>query len=129
MKNLFTNFNKTLKAQVNHEVPAMAYLVRVSDGDTIVVQLDRRFYDTSIMRLRLKGCYAPENKTEEGKAATAYLKKLLPAGTPLVVTTYRQTYDRYEAVVLFEKDGTIQDLVTTIIQAGFATKEKEGLFV
>lgn len=120
----FTNFPRKLRKLVNHEVPRLAYVERVSDTDSIVVVLDRNFYDSSLKRLRIRGIYAEENSTASGKLGTEFLKDLLPPGTPVVVTTFKSTYDRYEATVLFEFAGGIADLGEVIVKAGFATREK-----
>ncbi len=116
----FANFPSPLRKLVNNAVPAMAYVRRVSDGDTIVVYMDRRFYDGSLKRLRLKGINAAELNTAEGQKAKETLEKLVKPETPLVVTTYKRTYDRFEAVVLFVKGGKVLNLGDELVRLGVA---------
>lgn len=118
----FSGFPLPLRRLVTHEVPVMAYVRRISDGDTLVCFLDRRFYDGSVKRLRLRGINAPELGTPTGDTAHNFVKRLLPAGTPIVVTTFKVTYDRYEADVRFIRDGKILDLGEYIVSKGHAVK-------
>lgn len=55
-----------------------ADLVRVIDGDTIVVEVRRT------LKVRLKDCWAPERSHADGPASTANLKRLLGDG-PVVL--------------------------------------------
>lgn len=123
MKSLsdFADFPAPLRKLVNNTVPAMAWVRKISDGDTIVVRMDRRFYDTSVLRLRLKDINAPELDTPEGKESQAVLAKLLKVGAPVVVTTFKQTHDRYEAVVKFLHRGKILDLAEELLKLGAVT--------
>lgn len=114
----FANFPLELRSLVNNAIPAMAYVRRISDGDTIVVYLDRRFYDGSIKRLRLRGVNAPEMNTDAGKHARQVLVDLLPLDSPVVVTTYKQTYDRYEADVKMSVDGIAVNLAQKLLELG-----------
>jgi endonuclease YncB( thermonuclease family) len=98
----------------------MAYITRISDGDTLVVLLDREFYDSSVMRIRLKDINAPELSTEAGKTAREFLSTELPLGTPVIVRTYKQTYDRYEGVVEFMHNGAMKSLAQHMVEAGHA---------
>lgn len=116
----FANFPRELKALVNNAVPAMAYVRRISDADTISIYLDRRFYDGSVKRIRLRGINAPELSTPEGKIAREALVVLLPLDSPVVVTTFKQTYDRYAADVWFLNDGAVTNLADEIVRLGHA---------
>ncbi len=119
--NLFAEFPQEMKRLVSHDSFRMCYIARISDGDTVVVLLDREFYDSSIVRIRLKSLNAPELSTELGKAARDYLVSLLAPGTPVLVRTFKQTYDRYEGTILFSHDGLLKDLGRHIVEAGHAT--------
>lgn len=118
----FSGFPVELRRLVSHEVPVMAFVRRVSDGDTLVVFMDRRFYDGSVKRLRVRGVNAEELGTPKGDAAAAFLRGLLPIGSAVVVTTYKQTYDRYECGLMFLKDGTPTDLADELVNAGHAVR-------
>ena len=60
-----------------------AKVIRVIDGDTVEVMLDRGMKDYSQRTIRLYGINAPESRTRNleekvrGKAATAFLEELL----------------------------------------------------
>lgn len=116
--NDFSKFPLILRQLVSNEIPVMAYVRRVSDGDTIVVFMDRRFYDSSIKRLRLKGINAEELGTPNGDIAAMFLSDLLPPGTPVIVTTYKMTYDRYEAKIMFGSPP--KDLGMYLVEHGHA---------
>jgi micrococcal nuclease len=74
-----------------------ATVVRVVDGDTIVVR-----YDDADHRVRLLNIDAPESvdprKPVEclGPEASAYLKKLLPVGTEVELKTDKVKVDKYD---------------------------------
>ncbi len=118
----FSGFPLPLRRLVSNEVPAMAYVRRVADGDSLTVFFDRRFHDSSVKRLRLRAINAEELGTPKGDAAAAFLTKLLPPGTPVVVTTYKITYDRYEASVMFLKNKVVRDLAAYLVEKGHAVR-------
>jgi len=118
----FTGFPIALRRLVSHEVPVMAFVRRVSDADTLVVFMDRRFSDSSVKRLRLRGVNAEEVGTPKGDAAAVFLQELLPSGSPVVVTTYKVTYDRFEADVKFLKGGKATDVADELVKAGHAVR-------
>lgn len=115
----FADFPKVLKRHAPVQIPARAYVVKVYDGDTITVVLDRRFKDTSLMRIRIRNLNAAELNEAGGAAARDHLAKLLPVGTPVIVTTFKQTHDRYEGDVLFEADGVMRDVRDAMSDGGF----------
>jgi hypothetical protein len=80
-----------------------ASLEKVVDGDTLVVILDLGFGILSKQILRLRGIDAPELKTEEGKASTKELVKILQDVKILIVKTIQtDKYGRYVADVFFD---------------------------
>ena len=83
-----------------------AKVLRVIDGDTILVKVDLGFRIRIKQRLRLRGIDAPEMGTVEGGRTRDYVKAVL-AGTPwIVVTTTRpDKYGRYLADVYYPKNG------------------------
>lgn len=103
-----------------------ARLVRVVDGDTLDVLLDRGFLDTSVRRLRLVAVNAPERDTAEGQAAVAFVARwLAEAGDgewPLaVVTLATDKYGgRWDAWVYRHSDGDC--LNQALIREGHATR-------
>lgn len=68
----------------------------VVDGDTIYVT-----QDGNRVKIRLIGIDTPESvsetkpNTEEGEAASEYVRNLLPVGTPLYLEYDETTYDKY----------------------------------
>ncbi len=120
----FKDFPKELKKLVNFAMPTPGLVLHVADGDTLTIFMARRFYDSAIKRLRIRKINAPELGTPEGRAARDYLVSLLPIGTPLIVVTFKQTFDRYESDVRFLKDGVVADLATEIVNAGHAVRVK-----
>lgn len=97
-----------------------ATVVRVIDGDTIVVDVDWGFRrhdpDTPV---RLLGCNAAEHGTPGGDAATANLTALLPPGTPLVLRTAKpdKYAPRWDAIV---ETPTIPDLGAYLVSQQWA---------
>lgn len=73
---------------------------RVVDGDTIVVLIDLGFTTWRHTQwLRLARIDAPEVHTvtrDEGLAATAFLRELLPPGQQLIVETIRDKHDSFK---------------------------------
>ncbi len=97
-----------------------ATVVTVVDADTIDLEVDLGFYTTTRQRFRLEGINAPENHTDEGKVATAYLRDLLPVGTSVRIETKkdrREKFGRYLATV-FLPDGTCVN--NMLVQEGHA---------
>ena len=97
-----------------------ATILRVVDGDTLDVSIDLGFNIFHKLRIRLKGVDCPELRTEEGKAAKAFVETWLE-GLPVTIVTYKdeqEKYGRYLAKVLTAKG----DLVNDLIAAGHVKK-------
>jgi micrococcal nuclease len=98
-----------------------AAVVRVVDGDTIDVSIDLGFKIFSVQRIRLKGVDTPEiygrttpEEKELGKAASEYVKELLPVGKQIVVETSKNKkgkYGRYLAVIWVDGQSLNQMLI------------------
>lgn len=88
---------------------------RVVDGDTLVVDLDQGWRSwRHDERVRLAGVNAPELDTAEGKAAAAFVRALLPAGTVVtVVSRELDKYGRVLGVVRLEDGRLLADLLLT----------------
>lgn len=82
-----------------------AVLTRWIDGDSCVVELDRSFNEyRKGRRCRLTKVDTPERFTDEGKAATAFVNEICPAGSEVDLYSYRDAtgkYDRLEVEVCF----------------------------
>lgn len=72
-----------------------AKVVSVTDGDTVVLDVDVGFHMTMRGAFRLYGINAPETSTSEGLASKAYLKDRLPVGTQIVVQTHKNSQEKY----------------------------------
>lgn len=72
-----------------------ARIVRVTDGDTVVVDVDLGMRITTRQPLRLLGIDAAELNTDAGKAARDALKVMLPEGATVVVRTFKNPTDKY----------------------------------
>lgn len=105
-----------------------AVVVRVVDGDTINVVVDRGMYEYSgstdnPIPVRLLGCNAREHGTPGGDAAKANLEALLPVGTPVVLQTARpdKFAPRWDAAVMYRgADGRFHELVDDLIAQQWA---------
>lgn len=100
---------------------------RVVDGDTIELIVDLGFGLSKTMTVRLYGIDTPEvygkNACKEGRAASAFVKKLLPEGTAVTMTTFKDSkgkYGRYLAKL--SVDG--QDLGDILLASGHAKAAK-----
>lgn len=104
-------------------VPAI--VVRVIDGDTIVVDLDLgwRVYRNR-EHLRVKSLFAPERGTPEGIDAKGYAQELLPVGSKIVVTSEaKPSFERTVGSIelMADVDEPI-DFATAMIEAGHGAK-------
>lgn len=108
-----------------------AEVIRVIDGDTVVLNIDLGFKIHHITPCRLAGINAPEinAKNEKVRAAAVaskeYLKFLLFEGTQ--VTIISKKLDKYGRPVVFflckeNQFGSVNDLM---IQSGHATIYKD----
>ncbi len=77
-----------------------ATILKIVDGDTLDIALTLAPGFTRDLRLRLRGLDCPELSTAAGRAAKAFVEKLLSPGDEVVVcTTKPDKYDRYLADV------------------------------
>lgn len=100
--------------------PYQATVVRVVDGDTIVVDVDLGFnVHLAAQSVRFFGCNADEHDTPGGKAAIAWLETMVKPGDVVQLTSHG--WDKYGGRVdgsITLADGT--DLVAAEIAAGHA---------
>lgn len=77
-----------------------AVVVRVVDGDTVVLRVDVGFHIYTEVVCRLRGVYAPEMDSLVGKDCRDKLVEMLPSSTSCVVKTYKtERYGRWLAEV------------------------------
>lgn len=72
-----------------------ATIVRVVDGDSAYAEVSLGFHLKLEISMRLEGINAPELNTAAGKLARDYLKSLIPAGTAVLIRTYKDPKDKY----------------------------------
>lgn len=100
-----------------------AEVMSVHDGDTFSVVIDFGFYEylgskEHPIPVRLADCNARELSDEGGKEARDNLQKLLPVGSPVVLTTAKpdKYAPRWDAHV---STPTISDLVQHLEDTGW----------
>lgn len=79
-----------------------AFVVRVIDGDTVIMDVDLGFYTYSRMSCRLYGINAIELNQPGGSAAHTHLAGLLPEGKGVIVKSVKpdKYAGRFDAIVL-----------------------------
>ena len=83
-----------------------ATLLRVVDGDTLVVELEVSPGVFIEQKLRLRGLDCPELKTSAGKAAKRFVDALVSRATAVVINTSKpDKYDRYLADVFLTTEA------------------------
>ena len=72
-----------------------AVVLRVIDGDTVLIKVNLGFYIYLEHSIRFFGVNAPELSTPEGKTAKAQLETLLPVGTNVMFQSHKGKPDKY----------------------------------
>lgn len=89
-----------------------AYLERVIDGDTLLVNIDLGFSVFIEQRLRLRGVDAPELGTLKGTASKKFVESRLKDCDFLIIKTHgSDKYDRYLVDVFYLKHEDNEDKV------------------
>ena len=102
-----------------------AIVVRLVDGDTIIVDVDKGFSDwRKNLNLRFSRIDAPEKRgatKEEGLAALDFLKTQISAGDTVYIRTQKaDSFGRYIAeIFVFEEDKTT-NLSDVMVKFGHA---------
>ena len=98
-----------------------AFLVRVIDGDTVVLKLDLGFYLTrEAASYRLLRIDAPENNTDEGKKAKTALEVQLDGKQLIAWTQKSDSFGRY-LVELYADNKNISDWLVENNYANYHT--------
>ena len=102
-----------------------AEVVRVVDGDTVVMDVDLGFSIKRREKLRLKYINAPELSTDAGPAAKDFLAGIL-AGKEIEIETTKDALDKYGrmlAVIWASEPGKSQVNVNqAMLDTGHATR-------
>src|SRR3989338_1632574 len=98
-----------------------AFIERVVDGDTLLVQVDLGFGLWTRQYLRLRGIDCPEMDTAEGKRAKKFVETELSA-VPFVIisSTKSDKYDRYLADVFYTAKTGEKFLNNLLMEEGLA---------
>lgn len=96
-------------------------LIRVIDGDTIVVDIDLGFRMRAMMPIRLLGINTPEMNTTAGKAARQWVLDWFNAHTAIRITTLKdpEKYGRWLGTIRPEVAGAVS-LNDALVAAGVA---------
>lgn len=101
-------------------------LVRVIDGDTVIVRADLGWRVEIETAVRIDGINAPEHGTPEGDAATAFLAETLLADGRGAMVSKRmlgafEKYGRVLADLTFpDAKGAMVDVAQTMLASGHA---------
>jgi micrococcal nuclease len=99
-----------------------ATIVRVIDGDTVLMDVDLGFYTYSRMSCRLAGLNAIELNQPGGSQARTHLTTLLPQGTAVVVQSVKpdKYAGRFDAIVTSGTGGGSVNINDTMVADGYA---------
>jgi len=98
-----------------------AYLLQVTDGDTLWVLVDLGFGFITQQQLRLRGIDAPEITSRAGGLAKRFVERELKNISSFVIaSTKSDKYDRYLADVFYTVGGTERFLNNRLLEAGHA---------
>ncbi len=121
---LFLIINAQAYAQDN--LTSLAEVVRVVDGDTVIVRGLEGFNKGQEFRVRLADVNAPELSTQEGTIAKEYLSSILGKNRMVLLDIDdKYIYDRYGrivAVMYIIKDGssTLININWLLVNEGYA---------
>lgn len=90
-----------------------AKMIKIVDGDTIVLDADLGFYVKAEVRVRLAGVNVPSITTAKGKQAAEFLESRLSYKNNLVVESRKKDkYGRYLAYIYYHRTYTkFEDIV------------------
>lgn len=99
------DMSRDIRPEVRAKTPYtfLANLIRVLDGDTILVRAQLGFYIRAEVKLRLSGINAPKPNTPEGKKAILFLKQRLARNNMVIESRQRGKYGRYIGYVYYHR--------------------------
>lgn len=104
-----------------------AKVKKVIDADTVDLYVDLGFHVSVAIRTRLMGIDAPEVSTAEGRTARDWLRRLLPEGTAVGVSTYKDPNDKYgrwlARIDITDPVGAVYDLADMLVANGYAVRK------
>ncbi len=111
-------------SQDNWTVPG--HVVRIVDGDTMIVKLDLGWRISLEQYVRFAGINAPEKNTAGGQAAINFLNDIAKAGDEVAIVSKKilGNVDNYGRVLASVHLVDGRDLSTELINAGHAVEYK-----
>ena len=103
-----------------------ARVLKVTDGDTVTLDVDLGCDIRIAMKCRLDGVNAPEKNTVEGMVARTWMEEKLPIGKEVVIQTVKdkkEKYGRYLATI-FIPESTIS--INDMLKIDGIAKEYHG---
>ena len=98
-----------------------AYLLQVTDGDTLWVLIDLGFGFVTQQQLRLRGLDASEIASRDGQEAKRFVERELKNVPELIIaSTQSDKYDRYLADVFYTVNGRERFLNNRLLETGLA---------
>ena len=91
-------------------------VIKIVDGDTVIIQIDLGFNMSMTDSFRLYGINAPELSTQAGKDTKVYLQGILPINSNVIVQTHkdnREKYGRWLAKIFINDLDVNSELVRT----------------
>lgn len=110
-----------LMAAMGPQYKYIAKLVKITDADTIVLDVDLGFRTHTILPFRVYGIDAPERYTEDGKFAIEYVDNLFLNATQITIETFKNPQDKYGRwLANIYLDGV--SLADSLVNAGLAVR-------
>lgn len=103
-------------------------IIAVVDGDTVDVMFDLGFEIFYAKRVRVIGIDAPDKNPEAKDAATAFLRSVLPMGSPVMVRTTKtkRDYDKYNRYLADIATDTVPSVSALMVESGYAVPYEGG---
>jgi micrococcal nuclease len=84
------------KKEPKHRYDYTATVLRIIDGDTVLLRIDLGFYVLIECNMRLLNVYAAETSQPDGPKHTAHLALLMPVDAEVTIMSHKPlTTDRY----------------------------------
>ena len=108
------------KIESGFEYKYWAKVIRVIDGDTVVLAIDLGFNITATESCRMRGYDSPEIRGKDrpkGLLAKAALEGILVG--PLIITTHKDRKCKYGRYLVEISTDTVEDVAEKMISLGF----------
>jgi hypothetical protein len=100
-----------------------AYVLEITDGDTLWVLIDLGFGFSTKQQLRLRGLDAPEISSRDGQEAKRFVERELRSSPEIIIaSTQSDKYDRYLADIFYQTKNGEQFLNGRLLQERLAER-------